>query len=502
VSSLQERVESSVARHFLFGPGQKILVAVSGGLDSMVLLDVLYRSSIKNRCALTVAHFNHRLRGKSSDADERLVRTTARQLGLPFLCDSAKVKSFARVGGMSLEMAGRKLRHEFLSRSARRLGIRTIALAHHADDQLELFFLRLLRGSGGEGLSGMKWRNRSPVNPAIELVRPLLDATKSELRAYAVAMGVAFREDATNASLDIARNRVRQELLPLLRKRYQPAIAKTLLRTMDLVAAESEYVTMAALEWLTRMRKGSATSFESLPVALQRRTLQLQLLELGVAPEFDLIEKLRSGAGVPVTLQQEERSVAQGQSGASRRKGIPGLAQAPKVRNRVRGSAEDAHEERMASYRAIRDERGIVSLKQSANFEFQPNSVGLHLAEGKGEVIFDGVKFSWAITIEKPTRAARTPGGTEIFDADKVGPRVVLRHWRPGDRFQPIGMGKTVKLQDFFTNEKVARARRHELIIAETVQREVFWIEDLRIAERFKLTGRTIRRLKWQWKRL
>jgi tRNA(Ile)-lysidine synthase len=500
VSSLRKRVESAVTSHHLFGPGQKILVAVSGGLDSMVLLDVLHRLSVKPRWGLTVAHFNHRLRGRGSDADERLVRTTARKFGLPFVSGSAKVKSFARVGRISLEMAGRKLRHEFLSRAAERLGIRTIALAHHADDQLELFFLRLLRGSGGEGLSGMRWRNRSPANPAIDLVRPLLDTTKRELREYAAATDVAFREDASNACLDIARNRVRRELLPLLRKRYQPAIDKTVLRAINLVAAESEYVTMAAREWLARLSKGAgqAQSFDDLPVALQRRSLQLQLLELGVAPEFELIEKLRCGAGVPVTLQQEERPEADGQSGVSRRKGIPRLRQGPKVR---RSDFLDALDERMASFRALRDERGIVSLRKASKLEFQPGSLDLHLAEGKGEVTFDGVKFLWSVTTEKPTRPARTPGRAEMFDADKVGPKVVLRHWRPGDRFQPIGMGKSIKLQDFFTNEKIPRARRHELIIAETVQGEVFWVEDLRIAERFKLTGRTIRRLKWQWKR-
>src|SRR5438552_4036069 len=129
-------------------------------------------------------------------------------------------------------MAARKRRHDFLARTALRMRISTVALAHHADDQLELFFLRLLRGSGGEGLAGMKWRNLSPSDPRIQLARPLLDQPKSALRAYAAEQKIVFREDASNALVDIQRNHVRHELLPLLRKKFQPALGKTISRVM------------------------------------------------------------------------------------------------------------------------------------------------------------------------------------------------------------------------------------------------------------------------------
>src|SRR6266446_4921470 len=250
MSGLLDHVRRNLCARRLFRRGGRILVAVSGGLDSMVLLDALRELAPENGWRLKVAHLNHRLRGRSSDADERLVRRTARRLGLPVEAERADVRRFARAHKLSLEMAAREVRHDFLARAARRLDNCSVALAHHADDQLELFFLRLLRGSGGEGLAGMKWRNASPSDSRVELVRPLLDLPKGALKKYAAARGIRFREDASNESLDIQRNRIRHELLPLLRKNYQPALERTVARAMEIIGAEGEFVTRAAREWL------------------------------------------------------------------------------------------------------------------------------------------------------------------------------------------------------------------------------------------------------------
>ena len=255
MSDLLDHVEQSIRARRLFRPGQPILVAVSGGVDSIVLLHLLHELAGKHRWQLTVAHFNHRLRGRSSDADERLVRGTAERLKVPVLTEGADVRAFARRENLSLEMAARKLRHDFLARAAAQGRIPSVALAHHADDQLELFFLRLLRGSGGEGLAGMKWRNPSPSDPSIELVHPLLDQPKAVLIEYAADQGIRYREDASNAALDFQRNRIRHELLPLLRRSYQPALDRTISRAMDIIGAEAEFAAEAAREWLRHGEK-------------------------------------------------------------------------------------------------------------------------------------------------------------------------------------------------------------------------------------------------------
>ena len=217
MSELLQRLEGEIQSRCRLGRGKKILAAVSGGLDSMTLLHALHSLAEKSRWKIVVAHFNHQLRGRSSDADERLVRKLTAKLDLPLVAGGADVKRFARESKLSVEMAARKLRHEFLARVAGERNISTVALAHHADDQVELFFIRVLRGAGGAGLAGMKWRSPSPVDAKITLVRPLLGFSKPEILGLARAIKVAFREDATNHSNDILRNRIRNELLPLLR---------------------------------------------------------------------------------------------------------------------------------------------------------------------------------------------------------------------------------------------------------------------------------------------
>src|ERR1035441_6129585 len=255
VIDLLQRAENNIQDRKFVERGQAVLVAGSGGLDSMTLLHTLHELSSRHQWKLTVAHFNHRLRGRSSDADEKLVRQTAAAMRLPFAAERANVKEFAKKTKLSVEMAARKLRHDFFARMAKERKIRAVALAHHADDQVELFFLRLLRGAGGEGVAGMKWRSPSPMDSKIMLVRPLLDATKAELRGFARESKIRFRDDATNATLDAPRNRVRNELLPLLLRHYQPALTRTVLRLMEIVGAEADLAGEAARQWLVSKRK-------------------------------------------------------------------------------------------------------------------------------------------------------------------------------------------------------------------------------------------------------
>ncbi len=464
----------------------------------MALLCLLHELSSRHRWHLTVAHFNHQLRGRSSDADEKLVRQTAAAMKLPFLAGRANVKEFAQKSKLSIEMAARKMRHDFFAREAGKRKISVIALAHHADDQVELFFLRVLRGAGGEGLAGMKWRSPSPVDSKIVLVRPLLDATKAELRGFVRKHKIRFRDDATNAMLDAPRNRVRNELLPLLH-RYQPALAKTVLRLMEIVGAEADLAGGIARQWLRSSGRESAQTkslsekgarlveddtaalqhfqtgsksqsrltpaatieneiFASLPVAVQRRVVQLQLADLGVAPDFELIEQLRESSGKHVSVS--------------------------------------------SSLSIARNANGKLDCKKHATSGFNVNESSVSLAGMAGDLEFDGVCFGWRL--ETGTHFSRPHGqnACESFDADKVGGQIILRHWRPGDRFQPIGLKSPVKLQDLFTNRKIPRVRRRELMAAAAENGDIFWVEGLRISENFKLTPQTRRRLTWRWRRL
>jgi tRNA(Ile)-lysidine synthase len=487
-------------------PGQRLLVAVSGGVDSMVLLRVLHDLAPEEGWQLAIAHLNHALRGRSSDADERLVRRTAESLKLAVCVERADVRRFAGTHGLSLEMAARKLRHEFLARTASRFGIRTIALAHQADDQVELFFLRLFRGSSGEGLVGMRWRNPSPSDRKIELVRPLLGQPRAALLEYAASARITFREDASNACLDIQRNLIRRELLPLLRSKYQPALSKIILRTADILGAEADFIGEVAMAWLSRRRVGTSserkrgaqrtatrpdfirfsTPFERLPIAVQRRVIQVQLLRQRIVGDYSLIEELRTSANKPVTIGPLGRTTSGG-LGASTLAG-----------HHLEGRGDVM---RPRCFAAVRDGRGIVHLQAPTTPTFNSDSTRISLTGGAGKAEFAGARIEWQLCPFNGLPRPKTRKGAESFDADKVGSWIVLRHWQAGDRFQPIGMSKPIKLQDFFTNLKVPPTQRRELIVAATARGEVFWVENMRISERFKLSKGTTRRLQWLWKR-
>ena len=450
MTNLQAQVEQTLRKRRLCGRGERMLVAVSGGVDSMVLLQLLAGLASRFDWKLTVAHFNHQLRGRSSDADERLVHKTATALGLQFVKGGGAVRAAAKSRRESIEMAARALRHEFLARTARRLKCRVIATGHHADDQVELFFLRLLRGSGGEGLAGMKWRGPSPAHARVEIIRPLLDVDRAALEHFARENKIKFRHDASNAARDIPRNRIRHELLPQLRRHFQPALNQTVLRAMDVLGGEADCAMTAARRWLVRSRP----AFNRLAVAVQRHAIQLQLHDQKLRASFDLIECLRLFAGKPIMVQ-------------------PRLC-------------------------VIRNAAGRLSTFTPPASNFDDRRLVVQFRGSTGKFAFDGAQFQWRLV--KGGRAHPQAAGLELFDANAVGNRIVLRHWQRGDRFQPIGMASSVKLQDWFTNRKVPRSRRHELIVATTARGKIFWIEGQRIGDGFKLTTTTKQRLIWSWR--
>lgn len=454
MSEFVTKIEHDILSHRLLQAGDSVLVAVSGGLDSMVLLRTLHSLGATHRWKLAVAHFNHLLRGAESNADERFVASAAKKLGLPFRSARADVLKLAKEKGLSVEMAARSLRHEFLAHTAAGLGFRKIALAHHANDQVELFFVRLCRGAGTQGLGGMEWSSPSPAGGGIALLRPFLATGKRDLAEHAREQKISFREDSSNRSNAIQRNHIRNKLLPLLRRDYQLQIDGAVLRSMDLIHGEGEFVTLEAIRWLEIHRPAKA--FDELHFALQRRVVQIELLAAGVVPQFEHVELLRRRVGEWVSVR----------AGMLCRRSAGG-----RIETQVGPPAT------------------------------QPNvEAAVELGGPRGQVNFGPLAIQWSLAAGCKLPARRNHHA-ECFDADRVGASVLLRHWRDGDRFQPIGMSGSVKLQDLFVNQKVPRAHRHQLAVATTASGDIFWVEDLRIGELFKVTAATRRILKWRWKR-
>jgi len=237
---------------------------------------------------------------------------------------------------------------------------------------------------------------------------------------------------------------------------------------MGIFGDEADFVTSAAKAWLDGTH-GRSTAFDALPIAVQRRVVQLQLSALASKADYALVEALRTAANRPFAIMVSKKH----------------------------GSA-------LTRQLISRKPTGLLEMHPPAQKtpKFKTDSLTADLTKGAGEVLYDGLRVNWRILSRKWNYAPKYRAGYETFDAEKVGSSILLRHWRAGDRFQPIGMTNSIKLQDIFTNEKVPRSRRHELLVAANKRGEIFWVEGLRISERFKLTKQTKRGLQWRWLRI
>jgi len=419
----------------------------------MVLVEVLRKLTETDEFTIAVAHFNHQLRGRASELDEKLVQKYCAQHGLRCEAGRGDVKALAKEKKISIEMAARELRLNFLKETAKRLKCGQVVLAHHADDQVELFFIRLVRGSGGDGLAGMEWQGNFPGAKELKLVRPLLDLEKARLLEYAKQQQVPYREDATNQDAEILRNRIRKKLVPCITSQFGAATMSAMSRTMEVVGAEADLVKQEAVGWLGSKRR---KSFERLHLAVQRQVIRQQLWGLGVQESFDLVEALRGQAGIWMQVD--------------------------------------------AGTFLCRLPSGLVERRAPQDAAFSQDEIQCELSQAVGIVRFASLEISWErSTAPRSFAKPKRVFGLEVFDAEKVGGVVWLRHWRAGDRFQPLGMPQSVKLQDWFVNRKVPMERRRKLVVAETVDGRIFWVEGERIGEQFKLDKTSRQRLKWQW---
>jgi len=401
-------------------------------MDSMVLLEALARLAPGCGWVPIAMHCNHGLRGRSADLDAEFVERACRRLGLEFRSGQVDVRAAAKAGRHSIEMTARRLRHGFLAETARAAGSDRIVLAHHADDQAELVLLRLLRGSGSEGLGGMRPVSPSPADPRIKLLRPFLRFTRAEIAEFGAAQGIRHREDRSNRDLSIPRNRVRHTLLPYLVREHSPALPRILTRVAEIAAAESDFLREEAVRWRRSRRR---KSFARLPLALQRIVLRQELWELGHDADFEALERLRL-----------------------RRLEMP----APEAAARPTGRQET-----------------------------KPTPSGTRTLEldRDGDCELSGRRLHWQV------RKAHRPfaPGSEQLDAESVGPSGILRHRRPGDRFQSLGMAKPARLQNLLINRKVPVSERSRRLVLETPDGVIAWVEGFPPGERFRITVQTRR---------
>lgn len=397
----------------LFVRGDRVLVALSGGADSMALLDIL-ASLTELRLQLVVAHMNHMLRGPEADGDEEHAAATAAAYNLPFVSLRVDVALFAKERGLTLEEAGREARYAFFRDAAREHDCRVIAIGHHQDDQAETFLLRLLRGAGGSGLSAMR-----PASVAGTLVRPLLCVSRCELEDYLRLKGISWREDASNADTAFLRNRVRHELMPALES-FNPAVAATLSQTAEIIAADEELLETLATEAFERLfTVANSRGVASVAALLaESRALRLRLIRKGVAAAKGDLRRIsfRHIAAIEALLSSPRPG-----GGLSLPCGV-------KVK-RIYGDIVFTTAE---------------TLPIPAGFQLEIKTAGVYDLPCGG-------------TLQVQRLQSVVAGGsadTLVLDAATVTLPLTVRYFREGDRFNPLGMSGSKKLKDLFIDRK------------------------------------------------
>ena len=450
--------------HGLLAHGSSIVVAVSGGADSMALLDLLLHLQERRALSLHVAHFEHGIRGEASREDADYVAAFCRARGVACSVEAADVPRYAKERRMSLETAARELRYAFLRRVKACVGAQMIAVAHHADDQAETVLQHILRGAGLHGLVGMTPRTG-------DVVRPLLACTKEELVAYCAAHGIEVRHDATNDAADARRNYLRLEILPRLAAHVNASAGAALVRLAEAARADDALLDEMAQAAFSRVvcREGRAagaaheslalsrTAFRAEPLALQRRIVRL------AARAF--VDESHDWGWRQV--EQVRRMMVEGRGGLSW--DLPGC-----VRFFLDGKRgvflvdelRTAHKEGGAGGRSASTRRTAGGMAESELLSGVPLR-----APGVTRLPALGV----ALVADFARERTQTDGRSEIYLPSRVA--AVVRTRRAGDRVR-LPCGKK-KLKDFFIDEHVPRTARDRVPLV-VCEGEVIWAVGVR----------------------
>lgn len=425
-SALVSRVEQTIRRQSLFLPGDTLVVALSGGADSTALLDLLFQLT-GYKLRLIAAHLNHCLRGVESEADQEFCRGLASRYTIPFEARRIDIESLASEKRLNLEDAGRRARIQFLDEIRVKHGAAAVLLAHHADDQAETVLMRLLRGSGMTGLSGMAYRNGRGY------VRPLLDVSRSEIEQYLRERGLEWREDVSNSDTKYLRNRIRHQLLPLLEE-YNPAVRSSLAATAAILGDDEALLgelTERAVAESCLMEEGrvicSVGQLRILNPALRRRVLRHAFKQL-------------TGTLEGLSLRHIDA--------------LCDLIDSDRPNSRL------ALPQRVAAVRAydrlswIRTGEGVVRLRPATVRETGPEL----LISEPGNYQLPG---GGSITVESTAPANfQADSGTAYFDPVRTPFPWLVRTFRPGDRITPFGMKGRKKVKDIFIDRKIPLSER------------------------------------------
>ena len=454
--SLIEGVRRTLRRHQLTFPSTRVVAALSGGPDSMALVRVLRALDEAGELRLVaLAHLNHQLRPAAPD-DERFCAEVAASLSLPFTVERADVRALAAAGRRSLEDAAHAARYAFFERAVAEHRADVMALGHTRDDQAETFLLRLIRGAGSRGLSAM--HPRSGV-----VVRPLLDCSRADVLAFLDGEGIAVTHDASNDDVGIPRNRVRKELLPLLKERFNPRIVEALAVHAELARADEQYLQGLADAWCAsaflpdtpNRWKADAQALAALPRAVASRVL---LTAMSRAAGSHLV-------GFDAVEQAWTLAVEGGEAFDAPGHRVERLGSFVVLTGRPAGAA---------------GRQGTVPAVPTLEFSYALPVPGEVSVPEIGGVMSAEVAQAGEI-------AAHLGGVTVVVSRDEVAGGLTVRNRRPGDRIMPSAAGHR-KLQDLLVDRKVPRAERDRIPVVVDAAGRIVWVVGHALDQAFRVS--------------
>lgn len=428
-----------VKKKGLIRKGQHVIAAVSGGIDSMVMLDLLAKHRDQLKITLSVAHINHMLRGKESKADEKLVMQAANAYGIPFFVKQVQTEKLAVQEKISIQEAARKLRYEFFENLKLSLNAQSIVTAHTADDNAETMLFHFFRGSGIEGFSGI---------PVVrdQYIRPLLTVTRKEIVRYAKSNKIIFREDSSNKKEHYTRNFIRHTIVPQVERRINPGLTQTLLKESEIFSLLSDFVNKEVDRLYPAAVEGTSIALKALQKAdpyLRHMIVKRLLLHVHIEPSFSIIESVLD------------------------------------LTNRQKGSAADIQKQWIAERTADR----IVLRERGESGGF------LHVITSPSSVINDRFSFSVRRVRNGKNKRSNNPS-IEYVDGGKITFPLTVRSWSAGDAFIPLGMKGRKKISDLFGEKKMTSEQKSSTPVVVSGD-AIVWVAGVRLDDRFKITRST-----------
>jgi len=446
-------------RRRLLQERDKVIAAVSGGADSIVMLDLLAKEQESLGLTIVVAHFNYQLRDAESDEDETFVAQRARHYGFECYIERTRAAEYARHHKMGIQEAARVLRYEFFDKLLLSSGFDKIATGHNADDNAETILLNLFRGAGVQGLSGIPVYREDK-----KIIRPLLFASRCEIEQYATHEQLAFRTDSSNQKDVYTRNFIRHQIVPLVKDKVNPNIVPTLHRSAELFRELEAFLTYTARQ-----------SFELTVASRSEEELQLS------------IPRLRSN---PTLLQQYIVMLA-AETFARRQLEYEQVNAILELTEGLTGSSVPMSKE----YVVFRDREHLVMRKSEPTPDFR---ITIQLNQ---KYEFEMFRFASELVDDRTVNGV-PDGASEYVDADRLGDgELILRTWDEGDSFIPLGMKAKKKISDFFVDAKIPIYEKRLVPILETRDGEVVWVCGQRLDDRFKITSDTKRIMRLEFSR-